>query len=193
VRRRQGVLAGEPAEPAEGSAAPGQVVPPIPPIPPVRPIEGFVPSGVDAVTGRRLASWGRRAGAYFLDVLLVIVSLVPTVIWVATTEDPATGEPTDLALVLLGFQFFIGPSLYQWLMLGARGATLGKLAVGIAVVRGEDAGKLGFGRAAGRVASVFVLWTLCYFPGLLSFLWPLWDTRNQALHDKMVNSIVVRG
>jgi len=151
-----------------------------------------MPSDEDPVTGRRLASWGRRAGAYFLDIALVIASLVPTGIWAASTEDPVTGDPADGPLLLLGFLAFIAPSLYQWIMLGARGATLGKLAVGIVVVRGEDAGKLGFARAAGRVASIFLLWILCYLPGLLSYLWPLWDRRNQALHDKMVNSIVVR-
>jgi uncharacterized RDD family membrane protein YckC len=26
----------------------------------------------------------------------------------------------------------------------------------------------------------------------LDYLWPLWDTKNQALHDKVVGSIVVR-
>lgn len=183
------MLTGQPAEPTEGPATPtpAQVVPPIPPIPP-----GALPSGQDPVTGRRLASWGRRAGGYFLDVLLLIASLVPTFIWVYSTEDPVTGEPADGPLLLFGFQLFIAPSLYQWLMLGARGATLGKLAVGIAVVRGEDAGRLGFARAAGRVASIFLLGILCYVPGILSYLWPLWDRRNQTLHDKMVNSIVVR-
>jgi uncharacterized RDD family membrane protein YckC len=118
-------------------------------------------------------------------------SLVPTFIWAQSTEDPVTGDPADGPLLLFGFLLFIAPSLYQWLMLGARGATLGKLAVGIAVVRGEDAGRLGFARAAGRVASIFLLGILCYVPGILSYLWPLWDRRNQALHDKMVNSIVV--
>jgi hypothetical protein len=27
---------------------------------------------------------------------------------------------------------------------------------------------------------------------LLDYLWPLWDGRNQTLHDKVANSIVVR-
>jgi uncharacterized RDD family membrane protein YckC len=34
--------------------------------------------------------------------------------------------------------------------------------------------------------------SFCSLPLLLSYLWPLWDQRNQTLHDKMVGSIVVR-
>jgi hypothetical protein len=32
----------------------------------------------------------------------------------------------------------------------------------------------------------YVIWAL------LDYLWPLWDGRNQTLHDKVANSIVVR-
>jgi uncharacterized RDD family membrane protein YckC len=41
------------------------------------------------------------------------------------------------------------------------------------------------------MASVFLLWILP-FGLLLSYLWPLWDSRNQTLHDKMANTIVVK-
>jgi len=91
---------------------------------------------------------------------------------------------------VLTLQSFLLPSLYSWIMLGARGATVGKLTVGIVVVSGEDGGRIGYARAFGRVASAFFLGILV-IPGLLSYLWPLWDRRCQTLHDKMVNTIVV--
>jgi uncharacterized RDD family membrane protein YckC len=33
---------------------------------------------------------------------------------------------------------------------------------------------------------------LCYIPTLLNYLWPLWDDKNEALHDKVCNTHVVR-
>jgi hypothetical protein len=29
-------------------------------------------------------------------------------------------------------------------------------------------------------------------PAVLDYLWPLWDRRNQALHDKVVSSVVIK-
>jgi uncharacterized RDD family membrane protein YckC len=167
----------------------GTQMPPMPPMPPYE--ASFVPAGTDAVTGATLASWGRRAGGFFIDLAILIVSYVPTFIWAFSTEDPATGEIDDAPALVLALQVIFLPSLYSWVMLGIWGQTLGKMAVGIAVRRGADALPIGFLRALGRVASVFLLGILT-IPILLSYLWPLWDTRNQTLHDKMANTIVVR-
>src|SRR5512132_1572128 len=42
----------------------------------------------------------------------------------------------------------------------------------------------------GRYAIVFVFGLLT-FPLIIDYLWPLWDGRNQTLHDKMVSSVVL--
>ena len=65
------------------------------------------------------------------------------------------------------------------------------MALHIRVVRADNAQRIGYGRAAGRVASVFLL-EIFTLPLLLSYLWPLWDSRNQTLQDKMASTIVVR-
>jgi uncharacterized RDD family membrane protein YckC len=49
-----------------------------------------------------------------------------------------------------GFEILLLPSLYQWLMVGARGQTLGKMALGVRVARAEDAGPVGYPRARSR-------------------------------------------
>jgi len=68
------------------------------------------------------------------------------------------------------------------------------MALSIRVLDANGGGPIGVGRGAGRalVASlpgqipfVGVLWVL------LDGLWPLWDPQRQALHDKVVNSVVV--
>jgi uncharacterized RDD family membrane protein YckC len=162
------------------------------PMPPLQEGRPEVRAGGDPVTGAPLASWGRRAGGWFLDLLVYVVALVVTFAFALTTEDPTTGEVSDLAALLLFVVWFLGPSLYAWLMVGAFGQTLGKMAVGVTVVRGADAGRVSYLRSLGRVASTWLLGFL-FLPILLAYLWPLWDARNQTLYDKMAGTIVVRG
>jgi uncharacterized RDD family membrane protein YckC len=133
----------------------------------------------------RLASWGRRAAALSLDVLLLILAFGAT-----SVLGLAAGDLGGLEAGLV-LEIFLLPSLYLWLMIGAWGQTLGKMALGVRVVRAEDAGPVGYARALGRAGS---LWALGFsWVGLpLAYLWPLWDERNQTLYDKFVRTIVVR-
>jgi uncharacterized RDD family membrane protein YckC len=87
---------------------------------------------------------------------------------------------------------FGGPIVYSGYLHShhGRGQTLGKRATGIAV-RGIDGVFLGVGPAMGRYA-IQIVFGIFYLPSLLDYLWPLWDDRNQSLHDKVVNSVVVR-
>jgi uncharacterized RDD family membrane protein YckC len=128
-------------------------------------------------TELRLASWGRRAAALLLDLLLWIAVVVLML-----------GVGAALSVF---FAVILLPALYHWLMVGARGQTLGKMALGERIVRAADGGRVGYARAAGRVACI---WVLGFFvvPLLLAYLWPLWDKRNQTLYDKMVETIVVK-
>ena len=144
----------------------------------------------DPVTGVRLASWGRRAGGWFVDLFVYIGAFVGSFLVALPTEDPQTGEISDAAALLIFFVWFLGPTLYAWLMVGAWGRTLGKMAVGIKVVRSADAGRVSYPRALWRAVSTWLLGVLVV-PILLAYLWPLWDRRNQTLYDKMAGTIVV--
>jgi len=66
-------------------------------------------------------------------------------------------------------------------------ATLGKRALGLAVIR-EEGGRISFGQATGRYFGR-ILSTIILFIGLLMVLW---TDRRQGLHDKMAGTIVVR-
>jgi uncharacterized RDD family membrane protein YckC len=178
-------------EEVAASVQPQPMWPPPPAGAPYAGYPGVALPGVDPLTGARLAGWGRRAAALLLDSLIYILSFIPTIALGIATEDPATEEPGDVALWLLVVQLFIVPIVYGWLAVGRWGATLGKHIVGIRVRRSEDAGRVGYARALGRVASVLFL-SFCSLPLLISYLWPLWDSRNQTLHDKMASTIVVK-
>ena len=55
------------------------------------------------------------------------------------------------------------------------------------VVDADTGAPIGAGRAIGR----YFARILSGLPLLLGYLWPLWDDRQQAFHDKLVNSRVV--
>jgi uncharacterized RDD family membrane protein YckC len=74
---------------------------------------------------------------------------------------------------------------------GERGQTIGKRITGIAVRR-IDGARLSKGAAFGRAGFVFLLYIAGGVGVLVDGLWPLFDRRHQALHDKVVNSIVIR-
>jgi uncharacterized RDD family membrane protein YckC len=81
---------------------------------------------------------------------------------------------------------------------GVRGQTVGMMAVGVRVVRDGTHDALGYGRAFWRAfAEQFlrILGTVTLILGvvwLLDMLFPLWDSKNQTLHDKIVKTVVIR-
>ena len=140
------------------------------------------PPGVE----RTYASWGSRIGAYLLDTLIIVIPLVVLII-VAVAVDVwalvAIGYLGTLVVPFVYFTYFHG---------GASGQTPGKRALGIRVVSDDTGESIGYGRAFGRYAiTVLFAWVL-FLPLVLDYLWPLWDTKNQSLHDKVVSSVVVR-
>ncbi len=73
---------------------------------------------------------------------------------------------------------------------GSSGHTWGKKFAGIRVVH-ESGAPLGYIRALIRWAVAIGLTILLIIPNLIDVLWPLWDSKKQALRDKAVGSIVV--
>jgi uncharacterized RDD family membrane protein YckC len=76
------------------------------------------------------------------------------------------------------------------------GATPGKRAVGIRVVR-QDGREVGFGMAFVREPLVKgIVMTgfggSFFFPWILNYLWPLWDRECRAWHDMMCSTRVVK-
>ncbi len=139
---------------------------------------------------QELASWGSRVAAYLLDTLILVVPLLLFVM-VVVVADPGDTSAAWGALGLVYLASFVLPFVYFTVLHGnERGQTYGKRALGIRVVD-QDGGAIGYGRAFGRYAITF-LFGIFLLPILLDYLWPLWDKRNQALHDKVVSSLVVR-
>jgi len=135
------------------------------------------------------ASWGQRFGAWLIDSIIVWGPIFGASSAVALAiEDAVTG----IAVFFL-FAVF-APLYYAFCHAGKRGQTLGKRAVGIAVRNAKTRDRISLGRAVARAYAAAVLWWMSWsaIPLILDYLWPLWDAKHQALHDKVAASVVVR-
>jgi len=128
----------------------------------------------------RYASWGSRVWASTLDAIFNVLLLIPVgIVFALVRSDLANWAGLVLSLVY----FTLGHG-------GATGQTWGKKLAGIRVVHDSGA-PLGYVRAFMRWAVAIGLTFLLIIPNLIDVLWPLWDSKKQALRDKAVGSIVI--
>lgn len=166
--------------------SPSAYGPPPSAYPPAGPTGGGRPAqdGLDAF-GRPLATWGQRLGALVIDELFLFVVTFCAVLAVGLRR---TFAGAVVSLVLAG-------AYYAVLNGSEMGQTFGKRAMNIQVRDiGGSGGTIGGQRAALRYVT-FGLFRIVPFFGLFTLLdglWPLWDRRRQALHDKIAGSVVVR-
>jgi len=155
-----------------------------------------------------LASWGQRVGAFLIDNLLLAVVYTPIVVAMfailfvsAEEEVDAAGEPSDEFVGLTVVTFLVATlvtglisALYFTISHGrASGRTLGKRWIGIRVIDADRGGSIGYGRSFARwLVPAIVGWFCGGVLNIVDLLWPLWDDKNQTVHDKIVNSVVVR-
>ena len=141
-----------------------------------------------------LASWGRRAAAILIDSLIVLGAAAVGILLIAVDNFRDGIAPVAIVgLVILFSTITVGQALYFTILNGnERGQTYGKRALGIRVIDAQTGGPIGYGRSFGRWFVPFAVNSLCGVFSIVDDLWPLRDARNQALHDKVANSIVVR-
>jgi uncharacterized RDD family membrane protein YckC len=148
-----------------------------------------------------LASWGQRAGAALLDLLLFLACILPGILVavIAGNVDAAVGLSDAVNFALLGLFVVLlvgGVALSlvnQTWRQGTRGQSWGKRVVGIRLVREHDLQPPGGGLAVARFAirAAFINATCgLYLP--ITFLAPLWDSRNRTLDDKIVQTLVIQ-
>lgn len=89
--------------------------------------------------------------------------------------------------LILVFTLFIGWVIW-WFVVAPRGQNPGKAVVGIRVIRTNgDAVRTGGMFVRGLVGQL-----AGWIPFFLDDLWILWDRDAQTIHDKLVNTVVVR-
>ncbi len=152
-----------------------------------------------------LAGWWSRVGAALIDGL--IIGLGGAVLFVALTAPFGilffAGDEIGVVSIIVGALFAtlcvtIVAFLYAPAMMArTNGQTVGRMALGIRVVRAKGQ-PMTFGWAMLREvavkALVFGIASSLTFglASLLDVLWPLWDEENRALHDFIVDTRVIR-
>jgi uncharacterized RDD family membrane protein YckC len=151
-----------------------------------------------------LAGWWSRVGAAVVDGLiigvgaLVIMVLFGSVFSVGFFDSEETGVVALVVGLMLSFlAIAIVALLYAPLMMArTNGKTLGRMALGIRVVRASGE-PMTFGWAMLREVAVKALLfglagsITAGLANLADVLWPLWDDENRALHDFIVDTRTV--
>ena len=178
---------------------------------------GWRPRPPTTPDGVELAGWWVRAAARLLDVLATGLLSLPFAAWfliryvaeaVRWMEDvfpETTGESVPVMPVMpfppwevvqyavaAGFIQLLVAAAYEVFFLTRFGATPGKMVVGISVRLRDRAGPPPLKAVLGRTACYYGFQVLSP-ANVLDVLWPLWDDKRQALHDKVVGTNVVVG
>ncbi len=132
------------------------------------------------------AHWGQRVGAWLIDNLpaAVGISLLD-----ASYYDWSTGaRAAGWVIAIVGVVWAISNAFRA----GRTGQSTGKRILGIRLARYMDGQVVGPGYGVLRLFMNAVFWAICIIPGVLNYLWPLWDRKSQTWSDKIASSVVVR-
>ena len=150
--------------------------------------------GVSLPGARHYAGFWIRFGAKIIDGLIIGIpgALIQGAVMALLIHATAKGAAADSKPVFLamGVSFLINFSLgvsYSVFMVGKYGATLGKMACGLRVVRaGGD--PLGYGLAAGRYFAELLNAITLY----IGYLMVAFDDEKRGLHDRICNTRVIK-
>lgn len=156
----------------------------------------------------KVATVARRLGAMALDGVFTAVVVIPLLfvgIFVVSHGIGATCNMNSIcgsdAFGLFMFlaalaAVLLASLLYQWLMIALLGQTLGKMALGVKVVRSDTGEVPGLGKALGRCATVWGAGLVPLLGSVLSLLMYVsvfFDNtgRNQTWYDKAAGTQVI--
>ena len=158
-----------------------------------------------ALAGRHvLAGWWSRVGAALIDGLIVGIGGI--VLLIAITAPFSIGffadENVGVVSVVVGLMFAtlcvsIIALLYAPAMMArTNGQTLGRMVLGIRVVRAKGQPMTFWFAMLREVVIKTLLFGIVSsltfgLASLLDVLWPLWDEENRALHDIIVDTRVI--
>lgn len=148
-------------------------------------MQDTTPALTPLMTARHAGFWARFF-ATLLDSILELLIMVPIILWIFGVDalmDPALDTGSfDLFSNLI----IIAVVLLFWHF---RGATPGKMLMGLRIVDADTHGPVPFGRLVLRLLGYIV----SALPLGLGFLWVAFDKRKQGFHDKIARTVVLQG
>ena len=151
-----------------------------------------------AVEGAPPAGFWIRFVAYMIDGLIMTAAaaiLVGVFVgFVILTDESVDHEelaaPLIIAAILLVIALIVINWLYEALMTSSpRGATLGKMALGLRIVR-FDGAQLSFGRATARHFAKYMVTPMV--PLAIGYIMAAFTNRKRALHDILADTLVIK-
>ena len=160
--------------------------------------------------GVPLASWGKRVLGWLIDGIIlgiILAFLTPVFVpeYTALVEELTSGiESGDTAAInefassaagvsiKVGLLSWLVASIYAIAFWATTAQTPGKMVLNISVRHTDRPGPLDLVTAIKRRLLPLV-GTFIGLLNLIDGLWPLWDSRRQALHDKVASTYVVVG
>lgn len=132
------------------------------------------------------ASFPRRSAAYVLDSVISGVLIAPFLIGMQITRDGSDGNVDTTAFYAWGLPGYVVVSGLIIYLEGEKCWTPGKRVLGMRVEDATQGGPIGWRRDLLRRIAFIV----SALPFCLGLLWPIWDSRRQAWHDKIARSVV---
>ena len=145
--------------------------------------------GVQPATKLVYAGFGIRFGAWFVDALITyLFGLGVSMLFGMAGATRARSFGAWNASTC-GLQLFLALAgiAYDVLFVGALGATPGKLALRLRIVR-PDGGRVTYGRAFGRYFAKIVSGLILF----IGFIMAAFDEERRALHDRICDTRVIR-
>jgi uncharacterized RDD family membrane protein YckC len=141
-----------------------------------------------------------RFVAYMIDALIlgvaagivigIIVVIVIAAVAGGSTDDEENPVPVIIGIVIGAAAMIVMGWLYEALMTSSvHGATLGKRAVGLRIVR-ADGTQLSFGRATARYFLKAMITPMV--PFAIGYLLAAFTSGKRALHDFMADTLVIK-
>lgn len=143
-------------------------------------------AGPPAAAGGQLAEWPQRVLGYLIDLAIVIGMYIVLAIILAIVG--AASDTLATIVLLLGWIAIVGFTIWQLVVQGQTGQTIGKRVIGIRLI-GEQTGQ-----PIGPVMSIVRAFAhiVDSIPCGVGYLWPLWDPKKQTFADKIVGTVVVK-
>ncbi|WP_051451605.1 RDD family protein [Actinospica robiniae] len=132
------------------------------------------------------AGWGQRVVAWLIDNLVAAVGI--DLLEASYSDWNTSGRAVSWVITVIGGIW----ALYNAYQAGQTGQSTGKRMMHIRLARYVDGQVVGGGYGLLRLFMNVVFWVICVIPGLLNYLWPLWDKKSQTWSDKVASSVVVK-
>ncbi|MCY3577307.1 MAG: RDD family protein [bacterium] len=142
-----------------------------------------------------LATPGARLGARLIDFEIIYTVWLIVLIWILSSSSEQGLEDMGASILLvLILPPLVGGILYEVVMTAIRGQTLGKMALGIKVIRSGTGANPGPAKSLGRWALpnlILFVPLIGWLISLLCYVSLTWGKDRQGWHDRAAGTVVV--